>query len=192
MSSRRTITPRRPSLSIPCNSSSLQTVNKDPEDVELIDMAATSHGDPSIYTLACTHQPPQPPSPLVTFAPTPPLSPINLTPLISSLHSDLSTTLKPLPAYPTPPPPPPIPAPRYIDYPLVDPTGRITRYRDLEAGRYLDDEDEDPDVCMPAGYPYRGWRGYALLALEWLKNMSALLSGLMEQEHRWGGARHTI
>ncbi|KAL8696221.1 MAG: hypothetical protein Q9201_007768 [Fulgogasparrea decipioides] len=72
--------------------------------------------------------------------------------------------------------------------------------QDLEAGRYryqspkaIDaEESDDEDWDMPAGYPYRDWRGIGLLAWEYLKGMQGLLLGFMEQDVRWGGARHTI
>lgn len=58
---------------------------------------------------------------------------------------------------------------------------------------YEDVEDENDDLDdMPPGFPYKDWRGYALLALEYLKVLQRLLLGFMEQDCRWGGARHTI
>ncbi|KAL8716893.1 MAG: hypothetical protein Q9181_008384, partial [Wetmoreana brouardii] len=74
--------------------------------------------------------------------------------------------------------------------------------QDLEAGRYRSKrakaidaeewEEDEEDWDMPAGYPYRDWRGIGLLAWEYLKGMQGLLLGFLEQDARWGGARHTI
>ncbi|KAL9027865.1 MAG: hypothetical protein Q9196_003681, partial [Gyalolechia fulgens] len=55
-----------------------------------------------------------------------------------------------------------------------------------------DDELHDAETDMPAGFPYEDWRGIGLLALEYVKGMQGLLLGFMEQDCRWGGARHTI
>lgn len=55
----------------------------------------------------------------------------------------------------------------------------------------VEDYDEDFDD-MPPGFPYKDWRGFALLAWEYLKVLQGLLLGFMEQDCRWGGARHTI
>ena len=153
-----TIKPRRRSLTSP-SFPSPRTLQQHPEHVEMLDMAsrANIYATKSTDTPNPSHQP-QTPSPLITFAPnSPPLSPINLTP-------------------------------------VIQPNRAVPPYRDLEAGRpaIYGNEDEDLEACMPAGWPYRDWRGYAWLALEWVRNMQGLLMNLMEQEHRLGGARHTI
>ncbi|KAL8765656.1 MAG: hypothetical protein Q9209_007336 [Squamulea sp. 1 TL-2023] len=179
---------RRPSLTV--LSTSLQTSQEQMEEVELTNIT------PSTYMLAHTHQP-QPPSPLITFAPnSPALSSVELTPTDASPYGDLTSTMRPLPALPYPRPAPPIasilPTP-HIDYPAEASSRRIAQYDDLEAGHLAKyDDDEDLEACMPAGWPYRNWRGYAWLTLEWVQNMQSLLMNLMEQEHRLGGARHTI
>ncbi|KAL8781759.1 MAG: hypothetical protein Q9213_005868 [Squamulea squamosa] len=179
---------RRPYLAL--LSPSLQTLQEQMEEVELTDIA------PSTYTLVRTHQP-QPPSPLITFAPnSPSLSPVELTPIDAPADGDLTSTVRPWPALPYLQPAlltaSILPSP-HIDYPARYPGRRIARYDDLEAGHpNMYNDDEDLEACMPAGWPYRDWRGYAWLALEWVQNMQSLLMNLMEQEHRLGGARHTI
>ncbi|KAL8996544.1 MAG: hypothetical protein Q9188_006543 [Gyalolechia gomerana] len=55
-----------------------------------------------------------------------------------------------------------------------------------------ENEFDDAENDMPPGFPYEDWRGIGLLALEYLKGMQGLLLGFMEQDCRWGGARHTI
>ncbi|KAI4253984.1 MAG: hypothetical protein LQ352_003368 [Teloschistes flavicans] len=54
------------------------------------------------------------------------------------------------------------------------------------------DDGNNEEHDMPRGYPYRDWRGFGYLALEWLAAMSGLLFGFMESECRLNGARHTI
>ncbi|KAL8678831.1 MAG: hypothetical protein Q9186_004855 [Xanthomendoza sp. 1 TL-2023] len=194
----KTLIECRPSIAVP-TSSFLQSLHAQPRDMELhsISPSPMNQDTTSVYTLARTHQP-QPPSPLITFAPdSPPFTPISLTTTPSSPPIDLSATVKPLLAWPSPPTPAPAPSarpPPYSDYMAFDPTRRISRYHDLEAGGHdiYDNEGEDPEACMPLGYPYRSWQDYGRLAMEWLRSMGNLLMNLMEQEHRWGGARRTI
>ncbi len=150
--------PRRSSLTSP-SFPSPRTLQQHPEHLKISDQAsgADIHDARSTDTSHPSHQT-QLPSPLITFAPnSPPLSPIDLTP-------------------------------------VIQPNQTVPPYRDLEAGRpaLYGNEDEDLEACMPPGWPYRDWRDYAWLALEWIQNMQGLLMNLMEQEHRLGGARHTI
>lgn len=62
----------------------------------------------------------------------------------------------------------------------------------LEFNPLYDLDEEDMLKDMPPGFPYEDWRGWGLLALEYLRAMLPLLLGFMEQDCRWGGARHTI
>ncbi|KAL8878451.1 MAG: hypothetical protein Q9198_003738 [Flavoplaca austrocitrina] len=186
-------TSHRPTFAIPENAQS-QHLTELFEDLELIDMAQQTAECPS-NTKTHVHIP-QPPSPLITFAPdSPPLSPIDLTSPTASFQDDLYFTVKPVPAFPDPPS-----APHIVSMPTLqqgtstsgEPILRKTRVVDLEAAHLAAREDGDLEACMPAGWPYRHWRDYAWLALEWICNMQSLLMNLMEQEHRLGGARHTI
>ncbi|KAI4260771.1 MAG: hypothetical protein L6R42_003910 [Xanthoria sp. 1 TBL-2021] len=180
----QTTSSHRPLLTVPKKSPD-QDLQDIFEELELSDIHHST-----------TNQP-QPPSPLITFAPnSPPLSPVDLTSPARSFHSDLYATLKPFPAVPRPVAAPPtasmLPS-RHSDHLPTQPVRRVVRYADLEAGQpALDINDDDLEACMPAGWPYRGWRDYVWLAWEWFQNMQSLLMNLMEQEHRLGGARHTI
>ncbi|KAI4104274.1 MAG: hypothetical protein LQ339_003893 [Xanthoria mediterranea] len=174
----------RPPFTLPQKPTS-QTLTALFEELELIDMTLEA---PSVYP---SHKP-QPPSPPITFAPTCPLlSPVNLTSANPSLHTDLDFPLKPFtkiqPTDLTTSMPPSLHA---------TPIHKVIRYPDLEAGHPTPAKDNynenDLEACMPAGWPYRSWRDYGWLAWEWMRNMQSLLMNLMEQEHRLGGARHTI
>ena len=153
------------------------------EELELIDLTLET---PSVYP---SHNP-QPPSPLITFAPNSPLlSPVDLTSANPSLQTDLDFTPKPFTKI------------QRTDFTTsmapslhAEPIHKAVQYDDLEAGRPTPAKDEynDLEACMPAGWPYRSWRDYVWLAWEWMRNMQSLLMNLMEQEHRLGGARHTI
>ncbi|KAL8814773.1 MAG: hypothetical protein Q9223_006029 [Gallowayella weberi] len=190
----------RPSIVSP-TSSFLRSSHTQPHTIELqpVSPSPKNPDTTSVYTLARTHQP-RSPSPLITFAPdSPPFSPISLTSTPSSLAIDLSATLKPLPARSSPQTTAPAPStrpPPYIDYLAMDPTPRRTRFRDLdlESGGHniYGNESENLEACMPSGYPYHSWQDYGQLAMEWLRSMGSLLMSLMEQQHRWGGARRTI
>ncbi|KAL8835649.1 MAG: hypothetical protein Q9176_006770 [Flavoplaca citrina] len=195
MSSTRTdiTTSHRPSFTTPEKAQS-QHLPELFEDLELIDMAQqTAEGSSNTKTRVHI---PQPPSPLITFAPdSPPLSPVDLTSPTASFQDDLYFTVKPVPAFPDPPSAPPIvsmPTLQQAASTSGEPILRKTRVVDLEVAHLVAGEDGDLEACMPAGWPYRHWRDYAWLAWEWICNMQSLLMNLMEQEHRLGGARHTI
>ncbi|KAI4278733.1 MAG: hypothetical protein LQ337_000777 [Flavoplaca oasis] len=186
-------TSHRPSFTIPEKARS-QHLNMLTEELELIDMAQqTAEGSSNTKTRVHI---PQPPSPLITFAPnSPPLSPVDLTSPTASFQHDLYFTAKAVPAFSDPPSAPPtvsMPPSRQADSTSGEPILRKTRFIDLEAAHRAAGEDGDLEACMPAGWPYRHWRDYAWLAWEWICNMQSLLMNLMEQEHRLGGARHTI
>ncbi|KAI4282571.1 MAG: hypothetical protein L6R38_002820 [Xanthoria sp. 2 TBL-2021] len=174
----------RPLLTVP-RKSPAQDLQDIFEELELSDIPQSTADEPP------------PPSPLITFAPnSPPLSPVDLTSPARSFHSDLYATLKPVSAVPhqaaAPPTASMLPS-RHSDHLPTQPVRRVVRYADLEAGHpALDNDEENPEAYMPAGWPYRHWRDYVWLAWEWLQNMQSLLMNLMEQEHRLGGARHTI
>ncbi|KAI4090783.1 MAG: hypothetical protein LQ344_004563 [Seirophora lacunosa] len=175
----------------------------------------TTHPDPSTFELIdLPPSHPQPPSPLLTAAPnSPPFFPFARTPSSSSSSTSLasssflSSTLKPL----SPNPPTPAatatatattlpPAPSHRSLPPIGsyPNGKAASHahnhinpisnNDVKS----DDEREGKDDAMPPGYPYDDWRGIGLLAWEYLRGMQGLLLGFMEQDCRWGGARHTI
>ncbi|KAI4177427.1 MAG: hypothetical protein LQ343_000408 [Gyalolechia ehrenbergii] len=180
---------------------------------------------------------PQPPSPLLTFAPdSPPYFPFARS-LSDSSFSELDCTVKPLPPplLPFPSSSPSTPNamakahnttatslngksapmtatalttassahPSSSLYVIKEDVGfdRFVNSRSTYKGSikfdpfYEADEEnkfDDAENDMPPGFPYEDWRGIGLLALEYLKGMQGLLLGFMEQDCRWGGARHTI
>ncbi|KAL8654688.1 MAG: hypothetical protein Q9226_003330, partial [Calogaya cf. arnoldii] len=169
----------RPLLTVPRTSAAYDLQNIF-EELELNGVPPSTAGEPQL------------PSPLITFAPNfPPLSPIDLFCPPGSYHSDLESTLRGVPAVPYPASIPPtarmLPTPN-IDNPRVDTKQRRSRHHDLEAAHPAPDNDnEDLEAGMPAGWPYSHWRDYAWLAWEWIQSMQSLLMNLMEQEHRLGG-----
>ncbi|KAI4220710.1 MAG: hypothetical protein LQ349_008018, partial [Xanthoria aureola] len=165
-------TSHRPSFTLPQKSTS-QNLTALFQELELLDMTLEA---PSVYP---THKP-QPPSPLITFAPNSPLvSLVDFTSANPSSQADLDFTLNP-----------------FTQIQRTDFATSMPLYDDLEAGHPTPAKnnynDNDLEACMPAGWPYRSWRDYVWLAWEWIRNMQSLLMNLMEQEHRLGGARHTI
>ncbi|KAI4102708.1 MAG: hypothetical protein L6R37_004239 [Teloschistes peruensis] len=75
--------------------------------------------------------------------------------------------------------------------PLIDVDLQARKIKDFRnTAEAKDGNNEEHD--MQRGYPYRDWRDYVYLALEWLGAMSGRLFGFMESEFRLTGARHTI
>ncbi|KAL8849189.1 MAG: hypothetical protein Q9221_005815 [Calogaya cf. arnoldii] len=144
-----TTSPHRPLLTVPRRSAA-QDLQDIFEELELNDVPPSAAGEP------------QPPSPLVTFAPnSPPVSPVDLLCPAGLFHSALKFTLRAISAVPDPASTP------NIDDLRVNSQRRRSRYSDLEAGHpALDDDHRDLEACMPPGWPYRGWRDYAWLAWE--------------------------
>ncbi|KAL9577039.1 MAG: hypothetical protein Q9212_006632 [Teloschistes hypoglaucus] len=96
-----------------------------------------------------------------------------------------------------PPPKPdrnPIPHPRPpILGSLIDTDLQTRNIKNFRNAAEHHDGKQEEEHDMPRGYPYREWRDYGYLALEWVGAMSGQLFGYMESECRlMNGARHTI